>query len=410
MNPFILWKRTLSFAGLRQAFLPLRFARPKLASSMLFLIFLTMNFQMLSLVRADSSGMSIKVYHLMGMLALPIVLGQRRVRGLHPLVGLFSIVVITVSLFGNLAVGWNPLIINYLFAFYICFIALNIGRLLDYVTIIRILRAATLVVYSAVFIKTIFVWDRIAAFLSSPWGHPDVPLFYGGGTNLEASWLAISSVLFMRTRLYYPLVGFSLILSALYASRVGTIIAILALLYPSIPATVARLRNLGVQVVIAAIVLIVALPFVFDTYVFDRFLSLGTDPGSIGRLSMWQHVGQAFLAQPFGYGAGNALTGIESVSGLKMSDSNLHNIYGQTLLDFGIVGFVLLCLLVIGLLWREIKGRFEDPLGGYILLYCVAGAVQFRGGDALVWFIVGFYSLNKFSDYRKKRQTKIGSQ
>jgi O-antigen ligase len=129
-----------------------------------------------------------------------------------------------------------------------------------------------------------------------------------------------------------------------------------------------------------------------NPYLIERFLQIGNESGSLGRLKMWQYIYDAFATSPFfGYGAGNAIVAIENVSNYDFWEDNVHNYYAQTLLDFGIVGFLIFLSVMCFVFIKELKRRFSNFLGGYILIFGIASLVQFRGAEAIFWFVFGLY-------------------
>jgi O-antigen ligase len=124
-------------------------------------------------------------------------------------------------------------------------------------------------------------------------------------------------------------------------------------------------------------------------YIARRFESIGEDPGSTSRLTLWTGGAQVFAAHPFGVGLGNAVPMIERELGENIKEDNLHNLYLQHLVDTGMQGLAVF-LLLAALAWRRVLvTRLQDPMILYTGIYFVLALLQFRGAEALLWFVYG---------------------
>jgi len=73
----------------------------------------------------------------------------------------------------------------------------------------------------------------------------------------------------------------------------------------------------------------------------------------------------------------------------NIKEDNLHNLYLQHLVDTGVQGLVVF-LLLAGLAWhRVLVSRFQNPMVLYVGIYFVLALLQFRGAEALLWFVYG---------------------
>ena len=121
----------------------------------------------------------------------------------------------------------------------------------------------------------------------------------------------------------------------------------------------------------------------------DRFENIGYEPGSEGRLVIWQTASQVFLTSPFGVGAGNGIHEIELAVGRQFEEGNLHNIYLQILVDLGVIGFAAYAVMLYST-WRRGKvTHFQNPLWLMIGLYFLMGFLQFRAYDPFFFFWLG---------------------
>ncbi|GAA4428254.1 hypothetical protein GCM10023188_12300 [Pontibacter saemangeumensis] len=240
--------------------------------------------------------------------------------------------------------------------------------------------------------------------MQAPDGHPAIYTIYGGGTNLESTWLGLNVALFInRKKLFYVLLSLTLMVSIIYASRVGVVIAMLVAGFKFISVATSKTERRA----IIALAFFAALAFIifidFDNlaekvYTLKRFSEFGdsSDKGMAGRFAMWRYYGTALWeSKLLGYGAGNGMYAIESVSGNDYPEDNLHNLYLQLLIEFGIVGFLLYMLTVYNVSIKAIKSHFINPIGIILLVYFVASLIQFRGTDAIIWLYMGLFLKNE---------------
>jgi O-antigen ligase len=125
------------------------------------------------------------------------------------------------------------------------------------------------------------------------------------------------------------------------------------------------------------------------TYVAQRFATIGDEPGSMGRLTLWRGGLAVFTEFPLGVGAGNAVPMLRRVLGVDVPEDNLHNMYLQHAVETGIPGLVALLVLGAAVARRVVRSRFRDPLLIFVAVYFAAGVIQFTGVDAAFWLIYG---------------------
>ncbi len=236
--------------------------------------------------------------------------------------------------------------------------------------------------------------------MKAPDGHPDIYTLYGGGTNLEATWLGLNTALFSnRKRLFYLLLVVTLTVSVIYASRVGVVIAFLVAGFKFISATTSRqerraIITLGLLSLLAFVFFIDLDNLAEKVYALQRFAEFGdsSDKGMAGRFAMWRYYGTALWeSKLLGYGAGNGIYAVESVSGIDYIEDNLHNLYMQLLIEFGIIGLLLYLITVYNISIKALKSRLSNPIAIILLVYFIASLVQFRGTDALIWLYMGIF-------------------
>lgn len=366
--------------------------------------FAALNLQLItatgSVDSADLGG-KVKLYHVLfvGLLAFILVRGAVvRWRGE---VLLYFLVTSLTGVAAYFFFGARPLLVNLLFCGYTVVIGAMLGLVLGKERALAAVRftAATLLV--AVLIKGVLYFRVFVAFFAAPFNHPQIPFFYGGGPNLEATWVALAGALFVGTRLFLPYSITSLAIAVLYASRAGVVVAFLVLgggglyylfslkLTPAVRVLIIGTLCAGVAVLLGSLVMSTHDAPV-AAYMVDRFSSIGDEPGSVSRLHLWAGGIQVFQRYPLGVGQGNAVLEIEHELGTNLPEDNLHNLFLQHLVESGIQGLLVYLILCGMTIVRLVRSRFRDPLLLYACAYMVVGSIQFRGAEAIFWFI---YSL-----------------
>ena len=373
---------------------------PSRAFVVVALLFLGLSFQMVTFSGhlADGepgSGPALKAYHgLFAAFGLLLVARGKLVRW-RPEMILYFVVIGATALVASLRYGPQAAIVNTIFAAYAATLGASAGHLAGPATALRALRIASIVVLGAVLVKAVIFLPEIIRFFAAPWGHPVLPTFYGGGPNLEATWVAMAGVFLIGSRLFIPYMAGSALVCAAYASRSGFIVVALVVA-ASVAGTFLRggisSRKLLLPLTIAAITMGgAALAQGVDgaDYIARRFQSIGDDPGSTGRLTLWTGGTQVFQEHPFGVGLGNAVPQLERAIGASVTEDNLHNQYLQHLVETGVQGFIAYLLLVGFAVRRLIVSRLRDPLLLYVGIYFLLAMLQFRGAEALLWFVYG---------------------
>lgn len=226
-------------------------------------------------------------------------------------------------------------------------------------------------------------------------GHPIVSTLFEGGVNIEATWLGVFGVFFHRNKEGVLYLVSCLLLSALYSSRAGLIACILAALYVFL---IKDARHVGRNILVAAcsaaglLLLLLAIASVMNVAVLDRLFSIGSEPGSLGRLGMWAYASDALFDIPFfGVGSGNAVDELMHVSENYFGEDNVHNVYLQVLLDFGPVALCFLLALLALFLRSAVKGRFQNPFAAFVSIYFILAFIQFSGPEPLLALALGAF-------------------
>ncbi|QHL86551.1 hypothetical protein GU926_03480 [Nibribacter ruber] len=383
----------------------------KVLMAVLGLFFLLLNLQMLSITGwmtlqdeyQQKSIDTIKVYHVGSLLFLFFFVTNKGAwfPRLPRYVYHFFLWVFVSSLALYAVYGFDSMIINYVFAFYCLLIGGLVGSWLSREEILWVFRKVSWVVFLIVAAKMVYYQEEIIRFLKAPIGHPNIETLFGGGVNLEASWMAFHLAFFVKSpkRHFYLLLVFILLLSVLYASRVGVILTLLVVglrFLSAVPSQLER-RNLITGLVLVGVLVLISVDLgqvSQKVYGLKRFSDFGSseDAGMSGRKAMWEQFPEAMAQSHYlGYGAGNAMLGLEKVSGLDFSEENVHNYYLQVMLEFGLLGLPLYLIIVFQLLKRIHWTQLSDSLAIILLCYFISSLVQFRGAESLIWLYIGIF-------------------
>ena len=359
----------------------------------------------------EDVGATPKAYHALLILLGSAVLLRGRIPRPRAELLLYFGVTISATLLAYVVYEPRVAAIKLFIALYAALIGASIGRIAGPGTVLRAARAASVVFLIAVTIKNAQHVPDFIAYLARPFGHPEGPSLAGGGLNLEATLLALASIFLIGTALFVPFVLTAAATSALYASRAGLVIAGLAILaalarawVPGIRVTTdgAAPRASRAKLHVFATVLLASLAlgatatavlkvreYGDTTYVAQRFATIGEEPGSLGRMTLWRGGLRVFAENPFGVGEGNAVPMLRRVLGVDVPEDNLHNIYLQHAVETGLPGLIALLVFTAVAALRVVRARFRDQLLLFVAAYLVAGVVQFTGVDAMLWLVYG---------------------
>jgi len=371
--------------------------RTLLWNSVIVLMFLLLNYQSFSVLSlGEESG--IKPYHLFFIAITPFIVRGFRldVSEAFPVLIFFFVICLTSVLGGIADQEINILFLNYLFAFAAFLISYAIYDLTDdKVAFLNMLRIASFFIIVIVLINIFSARESILAYLKSPLHHPALTFFYAGGPNLEATWLVMNGAFFSKSKWFWPYWIISICIAVLYSSRVAFILGVVLpfLCFRQLRSYRSLLLMPLIGLALFGVILIVS------PYILDRFMVIGSDPGSLGRLDLWRGAWGILQNLPIvGYGAGNSVNEIYELIG-HVDDDNLHNYTAQVLLDFGFLGLLSWLVLIFYVIRHLYKDISFDYYGIYIVLFLVGSILQFRGAEALFWSVMGFYvaSRNKYS-------------
>ncbi|KJV32478.1 O-antigen ligase family protein [Luteibacter yeojuensis] len=216
-----------------------------------------------------------------------------------------------------------------------------------------------------------------------------------GGRNIEASLLALLSILLIGTRAYPIAAGIAFLTSATMLSRAGLIGAAISIFIASWQLRKTKHYYFYTFFCTAMVVLVIGLILsqVIDVPVLDRFnLQAETqlEHKNVGRLALWTNAGIALKQNLLGYGVGNGVPIMEQISGLTFVENNVHNIYLQFLLEGGVQSLVLFLVMCGHIFFSKTEGQNRN-IKAFLLLYLILAFIEFSGYEAYFWFFVGMF-------------------
>lgn len=227
--------------------------------------------------------------------------------------------------------------------------------------------------------------------LKAGWAHPNIKVFFGGGVNLEATWMTMFGV-FFRKKWKYRYWLFSSLLSVIYMSRTGVVLNVLLIfIYLYQDNQQQLLKRVLVLAVLSGVAVFVSYRIGLLDDILRRFMNIGGETGSRARLAIWKAIGKGIIDKPLGVGCGNTMDFLRSAYKLQRIESNAHNIYLQCLLENNLVGFSMLLIGILKLGIKQLKNRFSDPCGAFLLLYAFQGLFQMQLKEPLLFLVLAFY-------------------
>lgn len=381
-------------------------------------------------------GASFKLVHLVGILLFPVTLLLKPARSIGKCwwlaVGTFTV----YTVLAYLRFGFNSWLLNGTFCVYTVWcvwkLSEDFGKQ-DWLTIFRI---TAVVMILLVFANMCLQFEAIWRFMQDPGSyHPVYETVFGGGPNLDASWIGLFCFAMVGTVWWRPYFASSVVISLLTGSRAGFLangaFAVWLFVHWFIriwreksifTASNRHDRVMSLLSIILSICIFgvyvaaqggarhelhpeeqIATPDLFDNLT-DRMTSIGDEPGSQGRLNMWQYIPAAVSQNPLGYGLGNGIEIIRSYDADTISEGNIHNIYFQALLDYGIAGLVVLLIAVALFIKKELPTLAAWPISAFILCYLCLGLIQYRMLEVPAWIAVTAYvSANRVERAKEAR-------
>lgn len=306
----------------------------------------------------------------------------------------FFMVLLVVSAIASLHHGLHPMTLNALYCFYLCLLGLLIAQILTHAQLRAALRASAWMILAGITVKNFFFIPEILDALSTLNQRVFIPTLVAGGTNLEATFALFAAIFLRGGRGYWAAFAYAMFLAILYSSRAAMVGGALLFIY-EIFANSGRASMLFKQLrmIILAAAAVMTAVFLLSSpvaqFALARFQDIGYEPGSEGRLVLWQTAPEVFMQNPMGVGAGNAIHAIETALGSGVQEDNVHNIYLQILVDLGIIGFAAYGLMVFAA-WRRLRVAVSThPLWLAIGMYFILGGLQFRAYDPFLFLWLG---------------------
>lgn len=348
-------------------------------------------------------GVSVKLIHLYSLAGIILIL-KKKILFPNKWINIVYLFLFLISMLGYAFYGFNSLLINYLFGYYVLFLLIN---LLDYFSFdekLEIIQKGTIISFVIIFVNVLYNISSIIEYLNNPYGgHPVFDFIIQGGANIEASWIAAFSLIFYNKgrKKYIPVI-FSLLLSTLYGSRSALIMdAIILLIYMW---EFIKKRKKFLMFTLSAIIVsfIILMQFNSFSILIERFLNVGSEAGSLGRLNMWLKFIPTFKNNIFGYGCGNATKAISKVYNQVIPDDNMHNLILQYGLDFGIFGLFIIISIYCYFANKVFINKTTNIYCKIIMLYYFIGLIQFRGGEIFYFILISYFISTSVNESKRK--------
>lgn len=332
---------------------------------------------------------------------------------LHVLFGTF----VVLTFLSSSPFGFGTMIFKYVFQYLVLVVALNLMALIgDGDKSSRFITWGAWIVLAIVLINAAMNYSAFLEYYDHPWdGHPNFSTIFSGGVNLEATWPAMLGVFFRDDREGHIYLGITYAFAALVQSRAGVMLAVLALAYVIIVRR-CKTSHLLVRYLIVIAAGVFAIFFVLvgpraisaqaaaeaqqraAASVTVEGASSATDAvssqpkGVPGRSGIWAASVDLLGSMPlFGYGSGNAMDAVRSITQYPYREDNVHNYPLQIMLDFGFIGFAVFAVITVAFLVKAIKAHLRSPFAAFIVLYLIGGMIQFAGAELLVGFAIAGY-------------------
>ena len=350
--------------------------------------------QCLSILRIGD--VQLKVCHIYSIIFIPIIFSRKNIRMPNIVVTLFIAFIFIHAFFGIMYNPISGMLIKYAFCFYILIIIYNICYDFTEEDFLYIIRCIAVIMMIIVLINMYLNRSAILRFLTHPsGGHPNFTPIFGGGVNLEATWVGLMGAVFNKRKHIIVYNSVAVVISALYASRAGLIVNIICIIW-------FLLKNMSRKSIIkfieSVIAVLIAFVIIYNAgyfdYIFDRFGKIIDENTSFGRFRMWQYVFKLILLYPLGVGAGNAISALEELSGRVFGEGGLHNVYFQMFVDLGWIGGMAYLLIIFKFIFENLK-KIKKPFVLILMIYILISVFQFIGAEVIVYFILGAFLISE---------------
>jgi hypothetical protein len=359
---------------------------------------MAMLFVQIPLGHSTTSKSHINVYHILLLLMPMLYIPAARYLKLNPGTA-FIATMIATSLAAAATYGGGLRSTLILFVATSYFLGVVFGRKLADMELRKIFIWMLGCCLTFLILRDIVYAGQLGAVYARSEGASGVLYMSTGGRNIEASLLALLSILLLGTRVYPIAAGIAVLTSATMLSRAGLVGAAVSIGIAAYRTRKTRHYYLYSFLGVAMVVLVggLVLSSVIDIPVLDRFnLQAETqlEHKNVGRLALWTSAATALRQNLLGYGVGNGVPLMEQISGLTFVENNVHNIYLQFLLEGGVQSLLLFLVMAAHILFTPAEGQ-QRNIKAFLLCYLMLAFIEFSGYEAYFWFFVGmFYARN----------------
>ncbi|MDQ7994929.1 MAG: O-antigen ligase family protein [Luteibacter sp.] len=374
------------------------------------IVLLAMLFVQIPLGHSTTSKSHVNVYHLLLLLMPVLYIPAARYLKLNPATAFIATMTATaIAASATYGGGVRSTLILFVAASY--FLGVVFGRKLHDIELRKIFIWMLGCCLTFVILRDLVYAGSLGAVYARTEGASSILYMSTGGRNIEASLLALLSILLLGTRVYPIAAGIALLTSGMMLSRAGLVGAAVSIGIACWRARKSRHYYFFNFFGIAMGVLLVGLVLssVIDIPVLDRFnLNAETQLAhkNVGRLALWTTAGTALHQNILGYGVGNGVPVMEQLSGLTFVENNVHNIYLQFLLEGGVQSLLLFLLMAAQILFTRTEGQ-QRNIKFFLLCYLMLAFIEFSGYEAYFWFFVGmFYARDDLRKIRLREEAK----
>lgn len=355
---------------------------------------MAMIFVQVPLSHSTSSKSHVNVYHLLLLLFPLLYLPAARYLKVNPATAFIGTMIATSAAAGaTYGGGLRSTLLVFVASSY--FLGVVFGRKLPEMDLRRIFIWVLGCCITFLLVRDAVYAGQLGAVYARSEGASSILYMSTGGRNIEASLLALLSILMLGTRAYPIAAGIALLTSGMMLSRAGLIGTAISIGIAAYRARKTRDYYFYTFLGVAAGVLLVGLVVssVIDVPILDRFnLQAETQLAhkNVGRLALWNTAGLALDHNLLGYGVGNGVPMMEELSGLTFVENNVHNIYLQFLLEGGVQSLLLFLVMVGQILLTRTEGQ-QSNIKAFLLCYLILAFIEFSGYEAYLWFFVGMF-------------------
>jgi hypothetical protein len=360
---------------------------------------MAMLFVQIPLTHSASSKSHVNVYHILLLLLPVLYVPALRYLKLNPATAFIGVMIVTsMAAAATYGGGLRSSLILFVATSY--FLGVVFGRKLHDVELRKIFVWMLGCCIVFLILRDAVYAGQLGAVYARTEGASGVLYMSTGGRNIEASLLALLSILLLGTRAYPIAAGIALLTSATMLSRAGLLGAAVSIGIAAYRSRKTRHYYLYSFLGVAMAVLVVGLVLssVIDIPVLDRFnLNAETqlEHKNVGRLALWTSAATALDRNLLGFGVGNGVPVMEQISGLTFVENNVHDIYLQFLLEGGVQSLLLFVALVAHILFCPALGQQQRNIKAFLLCFLMLAFIEFSGYEAYFWFFVGmFYARN----------------